>query len=398
MNVLYINDELATSDGSNYHALGILGSLVSILGSDHVKSFPAPVDGSGKQVNQNAFQWHNRHKNILQFIRIIRKFMLSYIRASRLRRQLKASSWKPTHILARAVIFDITAVILARRYKAKLIYEFNTPMYYEHGVVNRLPFVKAIEKWEHFTLSKADAVYAVSLKCRDMLCSHYHIDTEKFVVIPNGFMEDAFHPSDRKQIRETLRLTEQWQDKFIVIFIGSLKSWHGIDFLCEAAKKLQDNPLVHFVVIGDGEKHPEIVDYCHKSSNMTYKGKLKLRDMIDYLYASDLGIMPYPPNDNFYFSPLKMFDFIGAELPFIGTSQGQIRELCLSSLTEHFLIDDFSVEEIVKKIQSISENPAVYDSMKNSVARIRPLVTWEARTSELIARVRKLSGDCMRST
>ena len=124
MNVLYINDELATSDGSNYHALGILGSLVRILGSDHVKSFPTSVDGSGKQVNRNAFQWHNKHKNILQFIRIIRKFVLSHIRAGRLRRQLKASAWKPTHILARAVIFDITAVILARRYKAKLIYEF----------------------------------------------------------------------------------------------------------------------------------------------------------------------------------------------------------------------------------------------------------------------------------
>ena len=127
MNVLYINDELATGDGSNYHALGILDGLVRILGSDHVKSFPAPVDGSGKQVNQNAFRWHKRHKNILQLIRIIRKFMLSHIRAGRLRRQLKASSWKPTHILARAVIFDITAVLLARHYKAKLIYEYNSP-------------------------------------------------------------------------------------------------------------------------------------------------------------------------------------------------------------------------------------------------------------------------------
>ena len=48
MKLLYINDELATADGSNSHAVGMLRAFESILGKENVESVPKAEDGSGK--------------------------------------------------------------------------------------------------------------------------------------------------------------------------------------------------------------------------------------------------------------------------------------------------------------------------------------------------------------
>ena len=38
--ILYLNDELMTADGSNYHAVGMLDGLRQIAGEENVLSFP----------------------------------------------------------------------------------------------------------------------------------------------------------------------------------------------------------------------------------------------------------------------------------------------------------------------------------------------------------------------
>lgn len=386
MNILYINDELATNDGSNYHALGILNNLKQTLGAASVRAFPAPIDGSSVQSNHNSFKLRERYKFLMQLIRIVRKTVLSYTRSIKLYRQLAQEQWAPDYVLARSVIFDTTAILTAKLFKAKLIYEVNTPMYYEHCVMNNLPFSKAIEHWEQKILFKADYIYTVSNVCRDMLCEHYRCTRDKFIVIPNGYMEELYQAAStsKEQIRTTVRAAENLTDKFVVTFIGSLKKWHGIDLLCQIADALENNSQIHFVVAGDGQEFGQIEQYCKTHHNMTYKGKLDLQEMSRYLFASDLGIMPYQKADNFYFSPLKMYDMIGAGLPFIGTAQGQIQEICTEFLNQDFLITDSCAASVCRQIECLASNPEKYQAMQSTLKTARKSMTWAARVDALL--------------
>lgn len=382
MHVLYINDELATSDGSNYHANGILGNLQNILGAENVRSYPQAVDGSQMHTSHKSLNLQKKHKNLMQLIRMVRKTYISFTRSRRLCRTLEQSGWTPTHILARTIMFDTTALRVARHFKAKLICEVNTPMYYEHCIINQLPFQKVVEAWEKKLLSSSDYIYAVSNVCRDMLCRHYELDSSRFVVIPNGYEEALYS--------DAVSADAQPCTDFTVTFIGSLKPWHGIHLLCQTAELLQNTPGIRFMVAGDGSEREQVEQYCFTHSNMTYLGKLPLTEMSNLLLASDLGIMPYENMNNFYFSPLKMFDMIGAGLPFIGTNQGQIHDICTVALDDSFLIDDCSPSALAEQITTIANSPELYAKMKAIVAAARTDMTWKARTEKLINSMKNL--------
>lgn len=385
MKLLYINDELATGDGSNSHALGMLQAFESILGKENVVSYPQPQDGSGKPVNLRANKLKSKLKAPLAVVRYFRKKYLAIKKSKEICRKLIEKGFVPTHILARSTDFDVTAIHVARKFNAKLVYEINTPMFYERGVLKKEPMVKQIEAWEKKIIDASDAVYVVSNICRDMLCEHYRASKEKFVVIPNGYMGELYHESDgeRKKIREKIRVKEGLTNKFVVTFVGSLKIWHGIQILCETAQAMEKNRDVIFLVLGDGEMHGMIDGYAYKHDNMIFKGKVNLEIMKEYLYASDLGIMPYEKKENFYYSPLKMYDMIGAGLPFIGTSVGQIEEVCNKYINEDYLVDDPSVRVFTKRIEEIrlSKKNTV---MAKMILDFKEKVSWINRTQELI--------------
>lgn len=383
MKLLYINDELASGDGSNSHAIGMLTAFREILGAENVESYPEPENGSEKAVNYGANRIKTKLKGVLAFVRFFRKKYISVKKSKTIVGKMKRERFTPTHVLARSTDFDVTAIYVAKEFKAKLIYEVNTPMFYERGVIKKEPMIGALEKWERRIIDTADCVYVVSNVCRDMLCDHYGISRNKFIVVPNGYMAELYTETDeeRKKICDSVRKAEGLEDKFVVAFVGSLKVWHGIKTFCETAELMESDREVRFLVLGDGEMHDMITDYAKNHSNMIFKGKVDLEIMKQYLYASDLGIMPYAKQENFYYSPLKMYDMIGAGLPFIGTAVGQIEEFCKENGMENALIESVSAEILAAKIHGIKENELEM-SIENKENN-----TWKCRVEQLIERI-----------
>lgn len=380
MKLLYINDELATGDGSNSHAIGLLQAFEEILGKDRVYSYPNAQDGSGKPVNLEVNNLKNKLKAPLALVRYFRKKYLSVKRSKEICNELNNKGFKPTHILARSTDFDVTAIYVAKSFKAKLIYEINAPMFYERGVIKKEPMIGALENWERRIIEASDYVYVVSNICRDMLCEHYGCNKNKFLVVPNGYMEKLYKETneEKKKIRMAVRKAEKLEDKFVVTFVGSLKIWHGIQTFCKTAELMQSDKDVCFLVLGDGELHDMITDYVKSHNNMIFKGKVSLDVMKQYLYASDVGIMPYAKQNNFYYSPLKMYDMVGAGLPFIGTAVGQIEEFCIDNRIDNALVYSVSSEILSNKVQELKGN-----SWKLNIKN-RERYTWKCRAEKII--------------
>ena len=389
MKLLYINDELATGDGSNSHAVGMLSAFKKLIGAENVKSYPEAENGSEKPVSHGANKLKSKLKGPLAFVRFFRKKYLSVKRSKLIIEKFESESFIPTHVLARSTDFDVTAIYVAKHFNAKLIYEVNTPMFYERGVIKKEPMIKALENWEKKIISASDYVYVVSNVCRDMLCDHYGVSKDKFIVVPNGYMADLYTENDeeREKIRQEIRIKEGIEDKFVIIFVGSLKVWHGIKTFCDTAELIQKDKDVCFLVLGDGEMHDMIADYATRHSNMIFKGKVSLEVMKQYLYASDLGIMPYAKQDNFYYSPLKMYDMIGAGLPFIGTAVGQIEEFGNEGLSKSFLLPDNSISAMANAIQRLKPHKTELNDMLKIVKSQSGKCTWYLRAESLIAQI-----------
>lgn len=389
MKLLYLNNELAVADGCNAHALGMLNAMKRKIGESNIYTYPQPEDCSAKHDSKRVLSFKDNFAGLLQYVRYYRKSIKSYRLAKQLLKDMQEKGFCPTHIWVRSSVFETTALYIAKATGAKLICEMNTPFYYEWCVTRQLPLRDKVEKWEKNLLHAADHIYVVSEKLKEMYMQHYALTEEKFIVVPNGYDRELY--SDWKEcyetIRNEIRKLENLEDKYVVTFIGSLKVWHGIDRFCEVARRMETNSKVHFMVLGDGEMRSLIQEYISKHSNMTFAGKLDYQTMKKYIYASDLGVMPYTKIENFYFSPLKMYDMIGGHLPFIGTNVGQISDVCANQLDDRFVVKDNSTDALVLAIRNIVDDCAVYEDMQKLIDEKVSEFTWDARAQLLIEKI-----------
>lgn len=385
MKLLYLNNELAVADGCNAHALGMLNAMKRIIGEENILTYPDAQDCSGKKEKKSTSILREKLAPLLQVVRYYRKTIKSYTLSKQLYNEMERRTFKPTHIWVRSSVFEKTAIFLAKKTGAKLICEMNTPFYYEWCVIRKLPLRNKVEKWERNLLNSSECIYVVSEVLKKMYIEHYNIVANKIVVIPNGYDAELYKDweIDYEMTRNEIRQKQKLEDKFVVTFIGSLKIWHGIDKFCAVADKLEQYSNIHFLVLGDGEMRSLLTKYADSHDNMTFVGKVDFVTMKKYMYASDIGIMPYSAGDEFYFSPLKMYDMIGGHLPFLGTNVGQIAEVCQEQLSDDFLVDGNSVDELSNKILEVMREKKKLSAMQEVVNECRYEFTWDHRAFKL---------------
>jgi glycosyltransferase involved in cell wall biosynthesis len=81
------------------------------------------------------------------------------------------------------------------------------------------------------------------------------------------------------------------------------------------------------LIIGGGRGTDEIVASARKlevESWMEVTGPLSHEAAIRRLLDATVAVAPYPPTDFFYFSPMKLVEYMAAGLPVITTSQGDV--------------------------------------------------------------------------
>lgn len=112
----------------------------------------------------------------------------------------------------------------------------------------------------------------------------------------------------------------------VVTFVGTLKPWHGTEYLIRAAAHAQQQWRLRIIGDGPEREHLEFlarglgleVDFC---------GAVPPEDMSAQLAGSAVGVAPYPApktNDAHYFSPLKVYEYLAAGLPVVATRVGQV--------------------------------------------------------------------------
>ena len=118
----------------------------------------------------------------------------------------------------------------------------------------------------------------------------------------------------------------------VVVFVGTLKPWHGVEHLLEA-QRLATRPW-RLRIIGDGPQR-EAVEALVAGHDLDVElvGAVVPQDVPAALEGARVAVAPYPDSGDHYFSPLKVYEYAAAALPTVASRIGQIPAVVRDGVT-----------------------------------------------------------------
>ncbi|MFQ5461514.1 MAG: glycosyltransferase family 4 protein [Phycisphaerae bacterium] len=235
----------------------------------------------------------------------------------------------PCAVIERLSLFGTAGLDLAKRFGVPFIVEMNAPLVEEASRYRNLNLQSLAERVEDSVLSRADAVVTVSGQLASRIIDR-GVSAGRVHVVPNGVDASMFKRLGSKQAcRKAVGLGDDRE--LLIGFSGSLKAWHGIDVLLDAFERVvQRHANVRLVILGTG---PEEVTLRHRVSRsgyadaVTFTGAVPHEQIPEYLRAMDVTVAPFLNVPDFYFSPIKLFEYMAAETCVVASRLGQIEEI-----------------------------------------------------------------------
>ncbi len=241
-------------------------------------------------------------------------------------------------IYERYSLWSAAGLQFARRHGLPFILEVNAPLTREQAEYRGLELGGAAAAIEETLLSGADVIFAPSAEIGAYVRARAP-DARRIKVTPNGADLRAFVKARSVDIGEDggpatdappPGLRRRLQGRYVVAFVGSLKPWHGVDILIEAYEQLlTSTPRAHLLIVGDGPLSPLVGDAIARlgEHNVTAPGAVDHASVPAWLGLASVGVAPYPRMDGFYFSPIKVAEYMAAGLPVVASDIGQLPEL-----------------------------------------------------------------------
>lgn len=243
----------------------------------------------------------------------------------------------PDVIVARHAFFSAAGPALARELGCPCILEVNAPVVEERRRYWDLALADEAEAVEQEAFSRSDLMVAVSQGVRSYLL-RCGVPSEKALVLPNGVNLGRFHPQvDGQAVRGRYRL----DGSLVIGFAGSLKPWHGVDSLIRAFTDIRQEfrakariaPRLRMLIVGDGPQRGPLTELCHGlalQEVVVFTGAVSYDEMPAHLAAMDIAVAPYRSSQGFYFSPLKIMEYLAMGKPVVAPPLGQIPSLLKS--------------------------------------------------------------------
>ncbi|MGR3311006.1 MAG: glycosyltransferase, partial [Candidatus Brocadiales bacterium] len=199
----------------------------------------------------------------------------------------------PDFIYERASLYSISGVLLAQELNLPLIIELNAPLAVEQSIYRGAGFGELAAQAERWTLSRADAVLAVSAQLRDYAVS-LGVESNRIHVLPNGVNVSLFQPG-----RPDPDVREHWGLGAgpIVGFVGGLRPWHGVKvlpmLLDHLTKQYQD---IKMIIVGEGPLRVELerdIKELKLTQNVVFTGSLPHEKVAGLTRQFDVALAPY---------------------------------------------------------------------------------------------------------
>jgi glycosyltransferase involved in cell wall biosynthesis len=245
----------------------------------------------------------------------------------------------------------------------------------------------------------ADAIVVVTEEIRNYIVSTYPGISKKIHVVTNGANIEVSKPISEEVACRELGLSA---DLTYMIFVGSLKKWHGVENAILALERLIEEGLkVELIIVGDGPEkgHLESLAKMKKLDGcILFAGRVKHDRVPFYIGASYLCLAPFDRsrNDVTGLAPLKIFEYMACGKPIVTTRVGGLERM----IARHncgVVIEPERIDCLVEAIRGLISQPTLAEHMgRNGREAAEKYYAWPAITRKLLEIIQSaMSADRM---
>ncbi len=300
-------------------------------GSVHVAAVAEGLSARGHQVTAVVTRGQGEPRpSLVRWVWMPPPFGSSHLRLARsVAIAQVARAIGPDAIIERYHNFGGEAIRSAAAVKAVAVLEVNAPVIDHPGSskarLDRALLFEPMRRWREHLCALADIIV-----------------TPNAAILPPGLPPDRIRVLEWGADTDRFRPDVEGQAPFmrlgvttVAIFAGAFRSWHGAINLVEAIKILRarGEKSIGAVLVGDGAELPRVRQAAEGIDTIVFTGPLPHERMPAVLAAADIGVAPFdigahaPLSLGFYWSPLKIFEYMAAGLPVVAPSVDRIPSL-----------------------------------------------------------------------
>lgn len=281
-------------------------------------------------------------------------------------RRIVTDHGKPDLIYERYSLGHLAGLELARHLGVPFLLEVNAPLVEESRRHRPFSVRRLDQEVELRLFAEADLIMAVSGPMASYV-SEVRGTSEGVIVAHNG-VDPTHFPDAAAHLSSP-----------VIAFLGHPKPWHGADRLPQLLTALiRSDRNIRVKMIGGGEGAISILNAAHRIGvgfAFESTGPIAVPEIAGHLQEAAVGIAPYPPTDFFYFSPLKVVEYMAAGLPVVASDLGDIR----ATVGEGGIVVDASDDDGMRRaVTDLVDNPDLRRRL-GSRGRARALseFTWD---------------------
>ena len=260
------------------------------------------------------------------------------------------------------------------------VLEVNAPLIDEQATYRGLADLPGAVRVAERAFHAADAIVAVSQGVADYL-DRFPGTRGRVHVISNGVDPGRFP----ENLAPTL---PRVRGSFTTGFVGTLKAWHGLSNLVEAFDSLhREEPGSRLLVVGTGPERDRLAEDLTKrglASAATLTGAVRPEEIPGLLASMDAAVAPYPRQEEFYFSPLKVFEYMAAGLPVAASRIGQLENLIRDG-EDGLLLPPGDSDALASALLRLARDPSLRARLGRAAReRARKEFSWAMVTERIL--------------
>jgi glycosyltransferase involved in cell wall biosynthesis len=320
-----------------------------------------------------------------------RRILLNKEAVRQLRRRFEDDP--PDFLYERASLYGTAGAMLAGEFTRPLLVELNAPLAIEQPTYRGTRLGDLAARAERWLLTRADAVLVVSDALRDYVAG-LGVPSGRIHTVPNGVDEALFRPDTAESgVRKRFDLGAGP----LLGFVGGMRPWHGVEVLPALLGRLaRRHPDLRLVIVGDGPLRGELERELRErdlARAVIFTGSVPHEDVPALIRQFDVALAPYPVLEHpFYYSPLKLFEYMACGAPVVAAALGQISEVVQDGETG-LLYQPGDDEALATACNRLLADPALGRRLGQAAARqVHQRYTW----NHIAARVAEVGRSLLR--
>ncbi|HMU92011.1 MAG TPA: glycosyltransferase family 4 protein [Anaerolineales bacterium] len=245
-----------------------------------------------------------------------------------------------------------------------------------------------IKEQEIATLHLSDAIICPSNVTRDYIAS-LGLDRKLVTVIPNGVSPSDFSPSSLPARDGRIP---------VLLYIGTLADWQGLDIVVKALPKILEKQPVHLKIVGRGRSRQRkvLAKQIRKlgiEEHVTVQPAVPHHEIPALIASADICVAPLGLNDRNVTQgacPIKVLEYMAAERPLLASNMPIVRELVREDM-DALLFSPSDPEDLARQTITLLNDFELSKRLARSASeRALTKFTWHESQKKLLKVYEKL--------